>query len=1135
MHTLSSNRPQCARRLQGLLHRLKQIPTLLSEYDSLIKDQFQKGVIEKASDETTNQSSKVYYMPHHAVKYTQCMREDKKTTKLRVVYDASAKADGTSLNDCLYAGPKYDQNIFGIILRFRLHRAALVADIEKAFLQVSVVEKDRDALRFLWFDDVNKSEPDIVSFRFTRIPFGVTSSPYLLNATVQHHLNRHSTEFPDVVQEISRSIYVDDVAFGADNDDLVYELYLNSKSILKSGGFNLRKFLSNSKELQKRIDDTESQSQNISLPHSKKDGVCTQTHEITKVLGVKWDPDDDSLLIDLGDIAKEALNTVPTKRNVIRIASRLYDPLGFAAPVIVRMKVLFQEMCQEKLNWDESLPPNLQQKWQAQVTSLQDSPVICVPRFYFANCTQPLSCSLQGFCDASKVAYAAVIYLLINMACGCTTRFVTCKTRVSPVSQPTIPQLELLAALLLSKLMATTTQALSSHLTVDEPRYYTDSEVVLYWIKGLQKEWKQFVQNRVTQIRDLTCVQQWYHCPGCDNPADIPSRGADPKQLTESKLWLQGPDWLCDGIHRSENDSNSEMPQGCETEQKRKKGIHALLSTESQPNHCTGIEDLIACENFSSRTKLLRVTAYVLRAASLFKSKGASDCQGMPTAHDLDTAEKLWIMHLQNGLVQQKNFSDLKGQFGLFLDDEKLWRCGGRLQNADIPYATKHPLLLPRQHPFTLLLVRDAHSRVLHNGVKETLNELRSKYWIIKGRPLVKQIIRACTICRRYEGKSYNTPLPPPLPQFRVEQVPPFSYTGVDFAGPLLVKTGDNDQKSWICLFTCCVVRAIHLNLVPDMTTPTFLRCFKRFAARRGLPRKILSDNGKTFEAASKTICEVIEHPDVQAYMSRHGIEWQFNLPKAPWWGGVFERMVRSTKRCLKKMIGHAKLTYDELVTVLAEVEAVVNSRPIAYVSTADLDEALTPSHLLIGRRVLDLPDHLYPEPEDFELKPDILSRRNRYLNRLLSRFWEKWMKEYLLELQNAHRYHKGTSQENQVSVGDIVVVHDDLPRGFWKLGCVKKLLSGRDGTVRGATVRVTTNGKCTTLDRPLQRLYPMEIKSTSTESPTENSVSSSSKTPEQPTSDTEPSRSTRPLREAAQRANINRRTLIHELMEEDP
>ena len=294
--TLSSNRPQCARRLQGLLHRLKQIPALLSEYDSLIKDQFQKGVIEKVSDETTNQSSKVYYMPHHTV-----MREDKKTTKLRVVYDASAKADGTSLNDCLYAGPKYDQNIFGIILRFRLHRTALVADIEKAFLQVSVIEKDRDALRFLWLDDVNKSEPDIVSFRFTRIPFGVTSSPYLLNATVQHHLNRHSTEFPDVVQEISRSIYVDDVAFGADNDDLAYELYSTSKSILKRGGFNLRKFLNNSKDLQRRIDDTESQSQNISLPNPKQDGVCTRTREITKVLGVKWDPDDDSLLIDLGD------------------------------------------------------------------------------------------------------------------------------------------------------------------------------------------------------------------------------------------------------------------------------------------------------------------------------------------------------------------------------------------------------------------------------------------------------------------------------------------------------------------------------------------------------------------------------------------------------------------------------------------------------------------------------------------------------------------------------------------------------------------------------------------------------------------------------------------------------------------
>ena len=205
---------------------------------------------------------------------------------------------------------------------------------------------------------------------------------------------------------------------------------------------------------------------------------------------MKWDPVHDLLLIDLGDIAEEALNTVPTKRSVIRIATRLYDPLGFAAPVIVRMKILFQEMCQAKLSWDEPLPPNLQQKWQVQVTSLQNSPEISVPRFYFADCSQPLSCSLQGFCDTSKVAYAAVIYLLIDTIYGRMTRFVTCKTRVSPVCQPTIPRLELLSALLLSKLMATTTAALSPRLTLGQLSYYSNSEVALYWIRGLQKEWK---------------------------------------------------------------------------------------------------------------------------------------------------------------------------------------------------------------------------------------------------------------------------------------------------------------------------------------------------------------------------------------------------------------------------------------------------------------------------------------------------------------------------------------------------------------------------------------------------------------------------------------------------------------------
>ena len=197
---------------------------------------------------------------------------------------------------------------------------------------------------------------------------------------------------------------------------------------------------------------------------------------------------------------------------------------------------------------------------------------------------------------------------------------------------------------------------------------------------------------------------------------------------------------------------------------------------------------------------------------------------------------------------------------------------------------------------------------------------------------------------------------------FRVSEEPPFTYTGVDYAGPFYITLpgATNTTKAWICLFTCLVTRAVHLEVTTDMTTQTFLRCLKRFAARRGLPRKFLSDNGKTFKPAAKFIQSVFQSDEaVQTHLADVGIQWVFNIEKAPWWGGVFERMVRSVKRCLKKMTGRARLSLDELRTALVEVESIVNSRPLTYVAVSDWEEPITPSHLLIGRRVLNLPDAL--------------------------------------------------------------------------------------------------------------------------------------------------------------------------------
>ena len=383
----------------------------------------------------------------------------------------------------------------------------------------------------------------------------------------------------------------------------------------------------------------------------------------------------------------------------------------------------------------------------------------------------------------------------------------------------------------------------------------------------------------------------------------------------------------------------------------------------------------------------MKVTALVLRAVEKFKVKGAGQTKPL-SSQDLSDAERLWIKEVQKSVFRE---TFLKLQLNLFLDEGGLWRCGGRLGNADLPYSTRYLILLPRDHPVTPLIVSDAHRRVLHNGLRDTLTEVRTRFWIVKGRSLVRRIIHRCITCRRFMGKLFPAPPPPPLPVSRVKEEPPFTFTGVDFAGPILIRAQGKAEKTWICLFTCFTTRVVHLDIVQDMSTESFIRCLKRFAARRGLPWQFISDNGKTFKAASRFLKSVFKDDTVRDFLSEKGCDWTFNVHKAPWWGGAFERMVQSTKRCLRKMVGQASLTHDELLTAVTEIESIINSRPLSYVSAGDTEEPLTPSHLLIGLRVLNLPDNLShmcdPGDGDYEINSTQLTRRMRHLSTILNHF----------------------------------------------------------------------------------------------------------------------------------------------------
>ena len=685
------------------------------------------------------------------------------------------------------------------------------------------------------------------------------------------------------MKKLSNSTYVDDIVTGVANEDQAHQVFKESKKILKDGGFNLWKFCSNSASLQARID--QDKAKQASEHHHQKTGLTGRSEETyasstlgcgqrmqsgeQKMLGVRWNIALDQFVVNLDEIASVARELEPTKRNIVSLVGKFYDPLGFLAPAVIRFKMFLQELCEAKLEWDQPLSSKLLEKWHSLRSGLEEGQPIYIPRCYLDGVSNKIvSCTLCGFCDSLLKAYAAVIYLLLETETEHSVKFVTSKTRVAPLKGQTIPQLELLSALLLARLVASVDQSLVGELQLLPPRCFTDSMVTLCWIKGTDKSWKPFVQNQVSEIRKLLPPDCWKHCSGRDNPADLPSRGLAPLEFSVNVLWRNGPDWLQEG--EASVDREMKIPKECLAEMKAQdlKLVHGLLATADT----IGLSQIVKCKDFSSLDRLLSVTALVLKFCQRLQSKVQPEAAA--SSYDENSkAEELWILESQKFMVSNKNFKHWGKQFDLFQDKNGIWRCRGRIQNAAIPYSTKHPILLPKDHHLTTLFVRKAHERVLHNGVRETLTELRSKLWIVKGRSFVKKVLHQCRVCRRYEGNPYQAPLPPPLPSYRVQEAPPLSFTGIDFAGPLYVKIGDGTKKVWICLYTCCVVRAVHLDLVSDLSTPAFLQSLKRFTARRGLPSKILSDNGQTFKAAAKAIHAVVSHPDVQRYMTGLGVK----------------------------------------------------------------------------------------------------------------------------------------------------------------------------------------------------------------------------------------------------------------------
>ena len=953
--------------------------------------------------------------------------------------------------------------------------------------------------------DPEDPHSELAAYRFRVVPFGTTSSPFMLHATLDLHLNQFDTP---VAKDMKRNLYVDNLMSGCTSEEEIVTYYQQARSIMNRANFNLRSWSSNSKKLQAM---------------TSKDQTNDQNHTVN-LLGLCWDTYTDTLTF-APRILQSIATPLVTKRDVLRDSSLVYDPLGFLTPVTVKSKIFLQTLWKEKLDWDEPLDTTLTDQWLSIAKDIQTAATTVHPRSYFAAPpSNDATIQLHVFTDASTVAYGSVAYISFNHM----STLVMSRSRVAPLKPLTLPKLELMAAVTGVRLTNFVKDSLIPHIGNLSVFLWSDSQIVLHWIHHLKSstQAKPFIANRIQEIKDSFPAEHWGFVPSSDNPADLLTRGLSIQQLQSSQLWLHGPSWLA-----SEDEWPTWSPNNMvllQTDDVTDTSTNCEPPTESTQPQQYGLHNVIDTTRYSQLTKLLTVTIYVYRFCNNLRHP-SNRSSGPITAKEFSNARLLWIKNCQSQVytneitsisTQQRKRLPLVRQLRLFLDREGYLRCGGRIHNAPVSELTKFPYLLPPKCHFTNLLILATHQRLCHSGINSTVTALRQSYWIPAIRQVVRRLLRKCVTCLRVMGKPYQVPDPPPLPKLRIEHPNPFQVTGVDFTGALYIRSDEGEAKVYICLFTCSTTRAVHLEVVTDLTVESFMLAFRRFSSRRSTPRTMISDNASTYLAAADELRQLFQSPSLKEALEYRGVSWKFIPKRAPWYGGFWERLVGLTKQALKKVLGRSFVTMPVLQTIVTEIECILNDRPVTYVSSDVSDiEPLTPAHLLCGRKITSLPHSHEDAPED----PDYIdgtTMRKQLSNhtRILMHFQSRWRKEYLTSLREFHRA-VGNNQQ-RVKVGDVILIHDDKPRLNWKLAVIKELVEGNDGLVRAANVR-TKNG---ITSRPIAKLYPLEVSSEiSNNTPNQGSPTISDQTPIQQDESTVPSTSTteerRPTRDAARRA----------------
>lgn len=1054
-------------RLMSLYRQLVKDITLLRAYDGLIKDQAETDIIELVNLRASTRGRLVHYLPHRAV-----IRIGK-STPIRMVFDASARCSKTahSLNNLIMKGGNWVTEIPAVLMRFRRYRVGMMSDITKAFLQISIAPKDRDVVRFLWLRDITKppSKDNLCVYRFKRMAFGVVASPFLLTATIRHHLKNNPNEFGE---SIERDLYADNLIVSLPEAVSGEHFYHTMKEFFASMSMDLAQWVTDSAELRSRFSDAD-----------RVEGA------IQSVLGLNWDTNARTMRLRDPHLPLAVKDRV-TKRIALKEMATVYDPLGWMAPVVLKARLFVRKVWRLNYTWERPLTDELASEWDEIRGYLNRVATVALNRTYgFNGLDNAEQIEIHTFCDASAEAYGVVVYLRVLENGRWWTGLVAAKTRLSPNTKLTIPRLELLAAVTAGRYMHYVEEALQ--LKKEVTKYlWGDSRCVIAWYSS-NKILPAFVEKAVKTIKSVG-VREFRYVPSAENSADVVSRGATVDELLRMDWW-HGPRWLSQQENWPVSNESCEQKvfmdqfeaiREEEVTNERLLLFRSLLQVKKEVDVSKneGAPFELNPSDFSSVGALMRRTAYCLRTAGRFlRGRGS-----IPAREPLNyaRARTLWFRWDQQRFYEpatrnKANVSYLKN-LKVSEDEKGVMRCHTRLQWSRVPRNEIEPILLVKKSPLTRLLILSVHSANAHVGTSHTLAALRRQYWLPHGRREVFQTLKSfCHTCRRYEAQPFQAPEMAPLPAFRISRTEtPFTNVGVDVFGPFKVRIGaERDapvKKRWVILFTCLVVRAVHLEILEEMKAPDFLDSFRRFIGRRGVPKVVVCDNAPQFyvvEGIFQSVWHRFAEADVnERYYAQHEIEWRFIPAHSPWMGGAYERLIKEIKKAFERTYGGLALSERKFEIALIEIEGILNSRPITYVDRESETELISPNDFLQTR---------YPAvPIDFSRAPSgaDLTASWRASEEYLEQFWKIWAEQYLREIRERRETmpNPRISEERAPMVGELVLMVDPtMRRSSWRAAVVERLINSEDGKVRSVQLRSANRVR---MIRPVSKLAPLRL-----------------------------------------------------------